>query len=200
MALRNCQLLEQIRHQSLHDPLTDLPNRALLLDRAEQMLARGRRCGTGSGGAVHRPGFKLINGTLGPEVGDQILQAVAGRLASTLRGNDTVGRLGGDEFVVLVDCDSLDGDISSVARRVIEVVREPIYLPGRELPLNVGASIGIAVGDRPSAADLLRDADVALYQAKAAGKGCVAMFEAPNAVTADHLPRPRSESAAALAG
>jgi diguanylate cyclase (GGDEF)-like protein len=177
VALRNSELLDQIRHQSLHDPLTDLPNRALILDRAEQLLARTRR----SGGApvvlfVDLDGFKEVNDTLGHEVGDELLREIAHRFTSVMRADDTVGRLGGDEFVVLVECCAGDREPEVVAERLLETLREPLHLTGRDRPLLVGASIGIAAGDRPSGVDLLHDADVALYRAKAAGKGCYRLF------------------------
>jgi diguanylate cyclase (GGDEF)-like protein/PAS domain S-box-containing protein len=167
-----------LAHQALHDPLTGLPNRTLILDRAEQMLARSRR--------EHQPvaalfidldNFKDINDTLGHEVGDKILQAVADRFSRVLRANDTVGRLGGDEFVVLAEGVSLAAGPELVAERLNDVLREPFRIRGYEgAPLTISASIGIAAGDRPSAQELLREADIALYRAKAAGKNCWALF------------------------
>ena len=195
VALRNGRLLDQIRHQSLHDSLTDLPNRALILDRAEQMIARARR---------HRQiaavlfidldGFKEINDRLGHGAGDELLELVAARLRTTVRDSDTVGRLGGDEFVVLVEDAALDAGVEVVAERLLDVLSEPFTLPGRERPLSVGASIGIATGDRGEAADLLRDADIALYSAKAAGKGCYRVF----APEMHHEVRNRAELAEGL--
>jgi diguanylate cyclase (GGDEF)-like protein len=177
VALRNSRLLEQIRHQSLHDPLTGLPNRALILDRTEQMLSRGRRNHTAPCALfIDLDGFKEINDTLGHDVGDQLLQQLAGRLTGTLRAEDTAGRLGGDEFVVLVECGSADAGIEAIAERILAVLREPVRIPRLERPLAISASIGIALGDRSSAADLLRDADIAVYDAKAAGKGCYRIF------------------------
>jgi diguanylate cyclase (GGDEF)-like protein len=177
VALRNSQLMDQIRHQALHDPLTQIPNRALLMQRAEQMLAEARR-GTGTVAAMFLDldGFKEVNDTLGHDIGDGLLQAVAARLKSVLRDQDTVGRLGGDEFIVLVDCGSMDTDVSVLADRLLRAVQEPLLLPGCDQPITVGASIGVAVGDRPCAEDLLHDADMALYQAKASGKSCYRMF------------------------
>ena len=171
---------QQLAHQALHDPLTGLPNRTLILDRAQQMLMRARR--------EHQPiavlfvdldNFKDINDTLGHEAGDQILQSVAGRLSGILRASDTVGRLGGDEFVVLVEGVSLAAGPELVAERIQDVLREPFHVPGyQDTTLHVAASIGIASGERGSAAELLRAADIALYRAKAAGKNCAASFAA----------------------
>jgi diguanylate cyclase (GGDEF)-like protein len=185
-ALRNTRLVEQIRHQALHDALTDLPNRALILDRAEQMLARAERNRTPVAALfVDLDGFKEVNDTLGHAAGDQLLRAVANRLATTIRGSDTLARLGGDEFVVLVDSASFDTGPRLVAERLLDVLADPFVLEGREdTPLTVTASIGIATATPGSTAgDLLRNADVALYNAKAAGKNCSIMF-APEMQTA----------------
>jgi diguanylate cyclase (GGDEF)-like protein len=121
--------------------------------------------------------FKNVNDTLGHPMGDRLLVAVSERLQSTLRDADTIGRMGGDEFVVLVDGASPNPAPGLVAHRLLEVMRQPFVLDGATMPLVISASIGIAVGDRASPEDLLRDADVALYQAKAAGKNCYEIFD-----------------------
>jgi diguanylate cyclase (GGDEF)-like protein len=178
-ALRNARLVEQIRHQALHDALTGLPNRALILDRTEQLLGRARRDRAPVAALfLDLDGFKEINDTLGHAAGDQLLRAVASRLSTTIRESDTLARLGGDEFVVLVDGVSIDSGPDLVAERLLEVLRPPFVLEGREqTPLTITASIGIATAtERSSAGDLLRDADVALYQAKAAGKNRSVVF------------------------
>jgi len=169
---------DELRHQALHDGLTGLPNRALIMDRIDQLLARGRRNGTiGAALYIDLDEFKNVNDTLGHQIGDRLLVAVAARLQGTLRDVDTVGRMGGDEFVVLIDGALLSADPELVADRLLEVMRQPFEIEGATaLPLMVNASIGVAIGDRSSAGDLLRDADVALYQAKAAGKNCYAIF------------------------
>ncbi|MGA2836680.1 MAG: EAL domain-containing protein [Acidimicrobiales bacterium] len=168
---------DELHHQALHDSLTGLPNRALILDRIGQMLARGRR--------QHTPvavlfldldNFKDINDTLGHRAGDQLLVGVGARLTSALREGDTVGRLGGDEFVVLTEGASLAGGAGMVADRILDVMSTPFEIADSDVPLGVTASIGFAEGDRPTPEELLRDADIALYQAKAAGKGCAASF------------------------
>jgi diguanylate cyclase (GGDEF)-like protein/PAS domain S-box-containing protein len=170
----------ELRHQALHDVLTGLPNRALILDRAEQMLSRARREGTPVAALfVDLDHFKDINDSLGHGAGDQLLKAVAARLRGALRACDTIGRLGGDEFVVLAEGTSLDGGSTLVADRLLEVLREPFNLDADGMtPHTVTASIGIAEGDRLQAEDLLRDADVALYQAKAAGRARYVLFAA----------------------
>jgi diguanylate cyclase (GGDEF)-like protein len=165
------------RHQALHDALTGLPNRALIMDRVDQLLSRNRRNGT-SGAAlfVDIDEFKNVNDSLGHEAGDQLIRAVAARLTASLRNADTVGRMGGDEFVILVDGGPGALGPERVAERLLEVLREPFELDSTPRPLQASASVGVAIGDRGAAADLLRDADLALYRAKAAGKGCYAIF------------------------
>jgi len=167
-----------LRHQALHDGLTGLPNRALVVDRTEQMLARARRSPIAVGALfIDLDNFKDVNDSFGHPRGDQLLRSVATRLATAVRPSDTVGRLGGDEFVVLVEGPSLDAGPEVVAERVLEVLAEPFALDGAgELRLAVRASVGVAVGYRSSADDLLRDADVALYQAKQTGKGRYVVF------------------------
>ncbi|HLI74509.1 MAG TPA: EAL domain-containing protein [Acidimicrobiales bacterium] len=178
IAFRNARLLEQIRHQAVHDALTGLPNRALILDRTEQMLGRARRERRPVAALfVDLDNFKDINDTLGHEAGDKLLRAVAARLGGALRDSDTVGRLGGDEFVVLAEGVSLAAGPELVAERLQDVLREPFHLDGFEgVPLSITASIGIAEGERANAGDLLREADIALYRAKARGKNCSALF------------------------
>jgi diguanylate cyclase (GGDEF)-like protein len=168
---------DELRHQAMHDPLTGLPNRALILDRLEQMLARGRRQNIRVAALfIDLDDFKDINDTLGHAIGDELLVAVGQRLCSSLRDGDTVGRLGGDEFVVLAEGTSLVDGAVAVADRVLDVLSAPFEVPGTRMPLDVTASVGFAEGDRPSAGRLLQDADIALYEAKAAGKARAAAF------------------------
>jgi diguanylate cyclase (GGDEF)-like protein len=162
---------DQLQHQALHDSLTGLPNRALILDRIGQMLARGRRQRAPVAALfLDLDNFKDINDTLGHRAGDQLLIEVGKRLASAIRDSDTVGRLGGDEFVVLAEGVSLDAGVQVVADRILDVLATPFDLEGSDVPLTVTASIGIAEGDRVTPEALLQDADIAMYQAKAAGK------------------------------
>jgi len=172
------QKTDQLRYQALHDGLTGLPNRALILDRVEQALARSRR--QKSSLAVmflDVDGFKSVNDTFGHAAGDQLLRGVSARLSALVRDSDTVGRLGGDEFVVVVEGDSLDAGPEVVAERIREVLSDPFVLSARdELSVRTEVSIGIAVGVRAGAEELLRDADVALYEAKSAGKDRYVVF------------------------
>jgi len=168
---------DQLLYQAMHDPLTDLPNRALIADRIEQLLARNRRDETlGAALYVDLDDFKNVNDSLGHAAGDQLLVAVAERMKHVLRDADTIGRMGGDEFVVLIDGGSYKEAPELVAQRLLSVMRQPFVLEGAHMPLVVTASIGIAVGDRKSGGEFLHDADVALYQAKAAGKNQYMFF------------------------
>ncbi len=168
----------ELRYQALHDNLTGLPNRALILDRTQQFLLRAEREPIVVGALyLDIDNFKDINDTYGHQVGDQLLRAVAVRLQAALRGSDTVGRLGGDEFFVLVESDSYDTGPELVAQRIQDVLAAPLVLGGPDpIELRVRASIGVAVGVRESADDLMRDADVALYEAKAAGRNRSVVF------------------------
>jgi diguanylate cyclase (GGDEF)-like protein len=168
-----------LMHQALHDGLTGLPNRTLVLDRAEQMLLRCRR-GSALPTAmfIDLDDFKAANDSLGHQAGDELLQAVATRLSDALRPEETIGRLGGDEFVILTEIDSNDPRPERIADRLLDVLSEPFLLEGYlDVPLTISASIGIATGNRPSAQELLQDADIALYRAKAQGKHCHIEFE-----------------------
>jgi diguanylate cyclase (GGDEF)-like protein len=162
----------ELRHQALHDALTGLPNRVLAIDRAEQMLARARRLQLPVAALyVDIDGFKHVNDSFGHAAGDALLRMIAGRLASVVREGDTAARLGGDEFVVLVEGSTLDAGPELVAERLLEVLRQPYDLNGKiGRQLSITVSIGIAAGLREDADRMLADADVALYQAKNAGK------------------------------
>jgi diguanylate cyclase (GGDEF)-like protein len=168
---------DQLQHQALHDSLTGLPNRALILDRIDRMLARSRREHTAVAALfLDLDNFKDINDTLGHRAGDELLVSVGVRLKSAVRETDTVGRLGGDEFVILADGVSLEAGVDVVADRILDVMATPFIISASQVPLAVSASIGIAEGDRATPEEMLQDADIALYQAKAAGKQRAVMF------------------------
>ncbi|HWX96957.1 MAG TPA: bifunctional diguanylate cyclase/phosphodiesterase [Solirubrobacteraceae bacterium] len=173
------QKTDELEYRALHDPLTDLPNRSLVLDRAEQILARARRLDAPVTALfMDIDGFKQVNDRFGHQAGDEVLRTVGARLRAVLRESDTVGRLGGDEFVMLVDTVGLDAGPELVAERILEVLRQPIELPSpAPPPISVTASIGIATGRPASAESLLQDADLALYKAKAVGKDGYVLFE-----------------------
>jgi diguanylate cyclase (GGDEF)-like protein len=170
----------RLQHDAMHDALTGLPNRVLFLDRLDQAIRRSRRHQPDRCAAVlflDLDRFKVVNDSLGHHIGDELLKAVAVRLQATLRPNDSVARLSGDEFTLLLDdvCDAREATM--IAERVQQSLKVPFELDGREL--FVDASIGIAVAHADSApAEVMRDADVAMYRAKADGKGRHAVFDA----------------------
>jgi diguanylate cyclase (GGDEF)-like protein len=170
----------ELSHQALHDTLTGLPNRALVLDRAEQMLARaGRQAGIVPGALfIDVDGFKHVNDNLGHAAGDELLKVVGKRLQGSVREQDTVGRLGGDEFVVLVESQAPEVSLDVLADRLLEALRRPVKVGEAAKTLVFTVSIGVAVGQYATPDDLLRDADLALYAAKAAGKDRYAVFDA----------------------
>ncbi len=170
---------EQLAFLATHDPLTGLPNRTLILDRVEQMLARSRRSQTPVAALfVDLDNFKSINDTLGHGAGDELLQAVAARLDGVVRATDALGRLGGDEFVVISEELSVGAGPELIAERLLDALKPPFKLgAGKETRVTVTASIGIAAGEHTSAEELLRDADIAMYRAKWDGKNRHVVFE-----------------------
>src|ERR1039458_5861501 len=170
---------EELSFLATHDPLTGLPNRTLILDRVQQMLARSARNQTTVAALfIDLDNFKSINDTLGHGVGDELLQAVAARLGGVVRDADALGRLGGDEFVVISEELSLAVGPELIAERLLDALGQPFKLGANdEIHVTVTASIGIAAGDRISAEELLRDADIAMYRAKWDGKHRHVVFE-----------------------
>jgi diguanylate cyclase (GGDEF)-like protein/PAS domain S-box-containing protein len=166
------QLEDQLVHQAFHDSLTSLANRALFKDRVDHALQRTKRQ-TPSVAVLFLDldGFKEVNDSLGHAAGDRLLIQVAERLHSCVRPSDTVARFGGDEFAVLIEDASDDIDVVQVAERVLDGLRQPFEVNGREL--HVRGSMGIARmdSDVDGADQLLRNADLAMYRAKAAGRG-----------------------------
>jgi len=167
----------QLQHQAFHDSLTGLANRALFADRVEHALQRAERSGEQVAVLfLDLDDFKTVNDSLGHEAGDELLVAVAARLRRCLRPSDTIARLGGDEFAILLEAESIES-ACLVADRTVKALQEPIVLRDREVVIH--ASIGIELGDsrRHSAGDLLRNADVAMYVAKAGGKSRFEVFD-----------------------
>ncbi|HEX2038101.1 MAG TPA: EAL domain-containing protein [Acidimicrobiales bacterium] len=170
-------LEEALAHQAFHDSLTKLANRALLKDRIDHALARAARRGRELAVMLlDLDGFKAVNDSLGHDAGDELLVAVAGRLLECVRPTDTAARLGGDEFAVLIEDLASPGDYTVVAGRVLESLQAPFHVKGKDI--FVRGSIGIAMcGDGENTADaLLRNADVAMYMAKAEGKNRFELF------------------------
>ena len=174
-----------LTHSATHDALTGLPNRALFSDRLLVALAQAER--TGSLVAVlfcDVDRFKMINDSLGHSAGDALLRQVGARLATVVRQGDTVARLGGDEFALL--CTDVAGvdEARAVGERVCAVLREPIQVGPRLLTSTMSVGVAVAEPGERDVADLLRDADVAMYQAKDAGRDQVAVFDATLRVSA----------------
>jgi len=170
---------EQLSHQAFHDPVTNLPNRALFVERVRHAIGRARREDSELGVIfLDIDDFKTINDSLGHGAGDAALIDVAKRLSDSIRSSDTAARFGGDEFVVLLeDLDSVQTAVE-VAERILEDLRRPLAVAGKELV--VRGSIGISILEGRSSAsadDLIRDADAAMYIAKRDGKGGYRLFE-----------------------
>lgn len=175
------QHLKETHHIAFHDALTGLPNRRMLLDELGKAVARARADPRGNGCVLmflDFDRFKLINDTLGHAAGDRFLILVAERLVAQVRPEDLVARLGGDEFAVLLRRPADRSAVEDVARRIQDAVRKPYHVAGNELTSS--ASIGITGSehgyDNPD--DMLRDADIAMYRAKAAGKARHVVFDA----------------------
>jgi diguanylate cyclase (GGDEF)-like protein/PAS domain S-box-containing protein len=168
------QLENELTHRAFHDALTGLANRILFQERVTHALSVRQR---GHGGQVavlfiDLDDFKVINDTMGHGVGDELLVAVAQRLSGALRGHDTAARLGGDEFAALIEDVTDPAEIDTIAERVVRALAEPFLVGPDGAVVNTAASVGIATtDDADNASDLLRQADLALYVAKADGKG-----------------------------
>jgi diguanylate cyclase (GGDEF)-like protein/PAS domain S-box-containing protein len=172
------QIQEQLQYDAVHDGLTRLPNRSLLLERLNLALERARRYSGFSFAVlfVDLDRFKVINDSLGHLAGDQLLLITAAKLKDTIRSIDLAARLGGDEFVLLLEEIGSPQEVLRVADRILESLRSPIHLGTHEVVMS--ASIGIVMDTTTykSSLDLLRDADTAMYSAKAKGKACYAVF------------------------
>lgn len=166
-----------VLHQELHDPLTGLPNRRLLVDRLEQALARLSRVPSMVGVIyLDIDRFKVINDNLGYAAGDQLLLATAARVRDLIRPEDTLARMDGDEFVVLCEGLSDQAEGTVVADRICAAMTEPLAWKGGELVISVSAGIALAISPSVEAGILLGDADAAMYRAKAAGRARSALF------------------------
>jgi diguanylate cyclase (GGDEF)-like protein/PAS domain S-box-containing protein len=166
-------------HRLGYDALTCLPDRTLLRDRLQQIMLRSQRDHQLIAALlVDVDNFRSINDNLGQDAGDELLKAVAGRLAGVLRACDTIGRPGGDEFAILADGLSLSGGPELLAERLLDSLKEPFRVEGfDDMPLSITASIGIATNEGDEPDDLLRDAAIALCQAKTQGRNCHVRFK-----------------------
>jgi diguanylate cyclase (GGDEF)-like protein/PAS domain S-box-containing protein len=167
----------RIKHLAHYDTLTDLPNRVTFYERIESVLSHLRRSETIAIFSLDLDHFKAVNDTLGHPVGDLLLKAAAERMRSCVRGEDLVARLGGDEFAIVQVPSEHPADITALATRIIEVVGAPYELDGHQVV--VGASVGIAIAPTDSSVPdvLMKNADLALYRAKADGGGIYRFFE-----------------------
>jgi diguanylate cyclase (GGDEF)-like protein/PAS domain S-box-containing protein len=169
---------QQLQEQAFHDALTGLGNRFQFHDRIEHALARGLRSKVSAAVLfLDLDDFKKVNDSMGHAAGDQLLVIVGKRIGDIVRSSDTVARLGGDEFGVLMEDFGSDLEIDRCAERLLVALSEPYALQGRAIELGVSVGIAIATGASDSADGLLRDADVAMYSAKMAGKGRSARFK-----------------------
>jgi len=175
---------EQLQHDAFHDALTGLPNRALFIDRLQAALARLQ----GAMARGHHKGmfavvfldvdrFKLVNDSLGHSVGDRLLVALSTALTTAVRPGDTVARLGGDEFTILLEDMEDREEAIAVAERIQSVLREPLTIAGHEVFATVSMGIALSAPSYRRAEDLLRDADTAMYHAKALGKSRHQVFD-----------------------
>ncbi len=177
--VRRTHAEEKLAHESLYDPLTDLPNRRLLFNRLEQAFAWNKRNPESLCAVLYLDldRFKNINDSLGHEAGDNLLKQVAGRLKSAVRDIDTVARMGGDEFAVLLSASSTEEDVKTIVQRIQASLAPPYELQG--YTVESGASIGIVMSMAVynQLDDILRDADTAMYKAKADGGNQYRVFD-----------------------
>src|SRR4051812_22040867 len=167
-----------LAHRVLHDPLTDLPNRTLFLDRLGLALARLRRHTSSIAVLfIDLDNFKVVNDSLGHGAGDSLLVDLADRLRCAIRPTDTIARFGGDEFVVLCEGIGDARDAVMVGQRIVEAAAIPFMLSGREMFVSASVGVAIALDETATPETLLRDADVAMYRAKERGRSRVEVFD-----------------------
>ncbi len=175
----HAQAQAQLHRLAFYDTVTALPNRALFMEHLEQAFKRMQREESWLFGVlfVDLDRFKAVNDTLGHQAGDQLLLLFAQKLTAAVRETDVVARLGGDEFVILSEPVEMVSDVVRIADRINQELRSPFTLSGHQI--HISASIGIALSSAQYAegSDLLRDADIAMYWAKAKGKACYQVFQ-----------------------
>nr|WP_246606014.1 EAL domain-containing protein [Actinoplanes toevensis] len=174
---RQRDLEHDLRHQALHDGLTSLPNRKLFLDRLDHAMTRARASADSAAVLyLDLDGFKKVNDSLGHNAGDALLRTTAERLTGALRAHDTVARLGGDEFAVLLE--GVGQEAAEVyAQSCLDALNQPFMVHGRKAVVSVSIGVVPSVAAHTDAEEVLRNADVAMYAAKARGKGCFEIFE-----------------------
>ncbi|HOE42519.1 MAG TPA: GGDEF domain-containing protein, partial [Rhodoferax sp.] len=174
-------MTEELRHMAQHDPLTDLPNRALFSDRLNHELARAKRQhGRFAMVFLDLDHFKPINDKFGHGVGDQVLRWVARQLQNSVRAADTVGRIGGDEFVVLMAQLSRSDSILALAEKLRQALDQPFVVEGHELSISCCIGVAVYPEDGTDAITLTKGADDAMYRAKEEGGDCVRLCQPVN--------------------
>jgi len=169
---------ERIEHMARHDPLTDLPNRALFSDRLDVALSLSKRNGTRLALMfVDLDKFKPVNDTFGHAVGDVLLREAARRMRDCIRASDTVGRIGGDEFVVLLPVVEKPNDAIVVADKLRAALAHPFEIDGRRIEISCSIGIAIAPDDGRDEIELAKNADSAMYLAKQQGGDAVLLFD-----------------------
>jgi diguanylate cyclase (GGDEF)-like protein/PAS domain S-box-containing protein len=169
---------DRLMHDAFHDALTQLPNRALFMDRLESSLERSRRYSNRQFAVLFLDldRFKVVNDSLGHALGDQLIVSVADRLRGLLRASDTVARLGGDEFTILIEIDHL-ADAVRAAKRIQEELCVPFHVDGREIFTTASIGIALSATGYERSQDVLRDADIAMYRAKSRGRATHEVFD-----------------------
>ncbi len=170
---------EQLQYNATHDPLTNLPNRILFIDRLEHAIDRKQRHPEFNFAVLFLDldEFKVINDSLGHAIGDQLLQEISHRLQKGLRNDDTLARLGGDEFTILLEDIEDIKDAIKIAKRIHVDLTRPFVLEEQDIFINTSIGIALSGSGYKEAAEILRDADTAMYRAKADGKACYAIFD-----------------------
>jgi diguanylate cyclase (GGDEF)-like protein len=178
-------LESELAHQASHDPLTGLPNRRLFTDRLTAAIARSNRSGRPLALVfLDLDDFKTVNDTLGHDAGDALLIEVARRIGIVLRAGDTAARMGGDEFVVLLEDLDRKDQASDIVARLLEQIAGTYDLASRPIGMTTSAGATVLGAAGATAEDMLREADMALYESKARGKACQTWFEELEAKTA----------------
>ena len=171
------RLKEQLRYQAYHDPLTGLANRSLFVDQVENRIANSAVGQRPVVLFIDLDDFKVVNDTLGHVAGDRLLVAVADRVRGCVRSVDVAARLGGDEFAILLEDGADLAQSVAICRRILEALQAPLQIDGQEIAISASIGMAAARGDSERPDELLRNADVAMYTAKAAGKNRYAVFE-----------------------
>lgn len=188
------QLEEDLTKQAFYDKLTELPNRSLFMNRLEHALAKAARKDNGVAVLfIDIDGFKVVNDSLGHAAGDRFLLSVASRLQACVRLDDTVSRFGGDEFAIIADGVTDEGVLTRLADRILRKIQLPIVINGQEVLLSASIGIAQAIGPHETADELLRKADLAMYESKGGGKAMYSVYHHELTVEAEERLRFETE-------